>query len=144
MSSRTKHAPPRFRPQGLSASGRTPRARRRSADTVEAGATAYLPADAGVSFPHVALTDGERIELGNTVVTVVSTLGHALAHASYVVADRRRGNEEPWLVFTGDALLVGDVGRSDLHAAGNPELLARALHGPLRRLLEIPDGVLAL
>ena len=33
------------------------------------GATAYLPQGAGVEFPHVALGDGDRVELGNTVVT---------------------------------------------------------------------------
>jgi len=111
---------------------------------VDAGATAYLPADAGVSFPHVALADGERVELGNTVVTALATPGHAPAHASYVVADLRRGDEEPWVVFTGDSLLVGDVGRPDLHAAGDPEPLARMLYKSLGRLLELPDGVLVL
>jgi hydroxyacylglutathione hydrolase len=111
---------------------------------VAAGATAYLPAGADVAFPHVALGDGERVELGNTVVTAVATPGHAPAHAAYVVADRRREDEEPWLVFSGDALLVGDVGRPDLHAGGEPEPLARALHASVRRLLELPDGVLLL
>src|SRR5205823_12691498 len=49
---------------------------------------------------------------------------------------------EPWLVFTGDSLLIGDVGRPDLHAQGEPEPLARELYSSLRRLLELPDGVL--
>jgi hydroxyacylglutathione hydrolase len=111
---------------------------------VNAGATAYLPAGADVEFPHVPLADGERVELGNTIVTAVATPGHAPAHAAYVVADRRRGDEEPWLVFSGDALLVNDVGRPDLHAAGEPEPLARALYASVRRLLELPDGVLLL
>ena len=66
------------------------------------------------------------------------------SHAAYVVADRRRGDSEPWLVFTGDSLLVGDVGRPDLHAQGEPEPLARQLYASLRRLLELPDGVLML
>jgi hydroxyacylglutathione hydrolase len=106
------------------------------------GATAYLPAGAGVEFEHVSLADGETVELGNTIVRAVATPGHAPAHNAYVVADRRRGDEEPWLVFTGDSLLVGDVGRPDLHAGGSPEPLARRLHGSIGRLLELPDGVL--
>lgn len=113
-------------------------------ELVRAGATAYLPAGAGVSFPHAALADGERVQLGNTVVTALETPGHAPAHAAYVVADRRRGEEAPWLVFTGDSLLVNDVGRPDLHAAGDPEPLARVLHASLRKLLELPDHVLVL
>ena len=84
------------------------------------GATAYLPADAGVEFEHEPLSDGDVVELGNTVVRAIATPGHAPAHLAFVVADRRRGTEEPWLVFSGDSLLVGDVGRPDLHSAGDP------------------------
>ena len=105
------------------------------------GATAYLPANAGVEFAHVPLDDGQRIELGNTIVTALATPGHAPAHSAYVVADLRRGTEEPWLVFTGDSLLIGDVGRPDLHVAGDAHGQALVLHGSLERLLELPDHV---
>ena len=106
------------------------------------GAAAYLPAGAGVDFEHVALADDEVVELGNTVVTAIATPGHAPAHHAYAVADRRRGDEEPWLVFSGDSLLVGDVGRPDLHVAGDARGQARLLHSSLRRLLELPGHVL--
>jgi glyoxylase-like metal-dependent hydrolase (beta-lactamase superfamily II) len=108
------------------------------------GATAYLPARAGVEFEHVPLDDGAEVELGNTSVRALATPGHAPAHNAYVVADRRRGTTEPWLVFTGDSLLVGDVGRPDLHAEGVPDPWARDLYVSVRRLLELPDGVLVL
>jgi glyoxylase-like metal-dependent hydrolase (beta-lactamase superfamily II) len=109
----------------------------------QTGATAYLPRGTGVDFEHVALADGERVELGNTIVTAVATPGHAPAHHAYLVADRRRGTEEPWLVFTGDSLLVGDVGRPDLHATGGDgsSALAREQFSSMRRLLELPDDV---
>jgi hydroxyacylglutathione hydrolase len=109
---------------------------------VEAGATAYLPEGARVDFDFAPLGDGEVIGLGNTLVRALATPGHAPAHNAYVVADRRRGTEEPWLVFTGDSLLVGDVGRPDLHAGGDPEPAARELYASIRRLLELPDHVL--
>ena len=106
------------------------------------GATGYLPAGAGVDFEHRALADGDVIELGNTVVTTISTPGHAPAHNAYVVADRRRGTEEPWLVFSGDSLLIGDVGRPDLHVDGDARGQALLLQQSLRRLLELADHVL--
>ena len=81
------------------------------------GATAYMPDGAGVEFDHHPLADGELIELGNTVIQAVATPGHATAHHAYLVTDHRRG-PEPWMVLTGDALLVGDAGRPDLHAGG--------------------------
>jgi hypothetical protein len=82
------------------------------------------------------------VELGNTIVRALVTPGHAPAHNAYLVADRRRGTEEPWLVFTGDSLLVGDVGRPDLHAGGSSERAARQLHSSIERLLTLPDHVL--
>jgi glyoxylase-like metal-dependent hydrolase (beta-lactamase superfamily II) len=106
------------------------------------GAVGYLPARADVEFPHTPLADEETVELGNTVVHALATPGHAPFHHAYVVVDRRRDAVEPWLVFTGDSLLVGDVGRPDLHARGAPEPLARELFHSIGRLLELPDHVL--
>ena len=105
------------------------------------GATAYLPAGAGVDFDHHPLADGEHVRLGNTEIEAIATPGHALAHHAYLVTDHRRA-DEPWLVLTGDALLVGDAGRPDLHAHGDHsvEELARTLHRSLtERLLTLPD-----
>jgi hydroxyacylglutathione hydrolase len=106
------------------------------------GATAYLPAGADVYFEHIPLAHGDVVELGNTVVTAIATPGHAPAHNAYAVADRRRGTDDPWLVFTGDSLLIGDVGRPDLHVAGDVQGQARLLHQSLRRLLELADHVI--
>ena len=108
------------------------------------GATAYMPAGSGAEFAHQALGDGDRVQLGNTVIDALATPGHAPVHHSYVVTDHRRG-EEPWMVLTGDSLLVGDVGRPDLHAGGDEsaEQLARALYRSLHeRLLKLPDHLL--
>jgi hydroxyacylglutathione hydrolase len=107
------------------------------------GATAYLPAGAGVEFSHIELADEAVVELGNTRVRALATPGHAPSHNAYLVSDLRRGTEEPWLVFTGDSLLVADVGRPDLHARGEltSEDLARLVFGSMRRLLELPDHV---
>ena len=105
------------------------------------GATPYLPEGAGVDFEHHALRDGETLALGNAEITAIATPGHALAHHAYLVTDRTRG-DEPWFVLTGDALLVGDAGRPDLHAHGEHtvERMARTLYRSLTdRLLTLPD-----
>lgn len=107
------------------------------------GARAYLPAGAGVEFDHHPLADGEVVELGNTEVEAIATPGHAPAHHAYLVTDRTRG-EEPWLVLSGDALLVGDAGRPDLHAGAehSVEEMARVLYRSLtERLLALPDHI---
>lgn len=105
------------------------------------GATAYLPEGAGVEFEHHPLADREVVKLGNTEIRAIATPGHALAHHAYLVTDRRR-TDEPWLVLTGDALLVGDAGRPDLHAHGEHtvEEMAGTLYRSLtERLLTLPD-----
>ena len=105
------------------------------------GATAYVPRGAGVEFEHHELDDGEVIELGNTEIRAIATPGHALAHHAYVVTDRTRG-DDPWFVLTGDALLVGDAGRPDLHANNDHsiEAMARTLYRSItERLMTLPD-----
>lgn len=108
------------------------------------GATAYVPAGTDVEFDHVPVAHGEVIELGNVELEAVATPGHAAAHHAYVVTDRTRA-DDPWLVLTGDALLVGDAGRPDLHAHGEHtvEDMARALYRSLtEQLLTLPDHLL--
>lgn len=107
------------------------------------GARAYLPAGAGVEFDHHPLGDAEVVKLGNTEVEAIATPGHAPAHHAYLVTDRTRG-DEPWLVLSGDALLIGDAGRPDLHtgAEHSVEEMARALYRSLtERLLALPDQI---
>jgi hydroxyacylglutathione hydrolase len=108
------------------------------------GATAYVPNGAGVEFEHRALADGDLVTLGNTAIEAVSTPGHAVVHHAYLVTDRRRG-DQPWMVLTGDALLVGAAGRPDLHAHG--ELTVEEMAGQLydsitQRIYTLPDHVL--
>jgi glyoxylase-like metal-dependent hydrolase (beta-lactamase superfamily II) len=60
--------------------------------------------------PFNAVREGERIELGNTHITVLHTPGHSPESICLLVTDLKRG-AEPWFVLTGDTLFVGAVGR---------------------------------
>lgn len=108
------------------------------------GATAFLPEGAGVEFEHRPLADGEIVTVGNTELEAIATPGHAGAHHAYLVTDHARA-EDAWFVLTGDALLVGDVGRPDLHAHGDRtvEEMARELYRSLTgRLMSLSDDLL--
>jgi hydroxyacylglutathione hydrolase len=108
------------------------------------GATPHLPAGTGVEFEHEPLADGAVVRVGNTEIEAISTPGHAAAHHAYLVTDHARV-DDPWMVLTGDALLVGDAGRPDLHAHGEltAEGMARTLYRSLiERLLTLPDHLL--
>ena len=88
-------------------------------------ATAYLPARPASSSARGG-RERPAHQLGNAIVTALATPSHAPPPGSFVVADRRRGSEEPWLVFTGDSLLIGDVGRPDLHEGSSRARTGRA------------------
>lgn len=92
-----------------------------------------------VAYPFEALTDGQRITVGNVFVDVLHTPGHTPDSICLVVTDKRR-TEVPWFVLTGDTLFVGSAGRPDL--AGKETEMAGQLWDTLQqRLLTLPVEV---
>jgi glyoxylase-like metal-dependent hydrolase (beta-lactamase superfamily II) len=90
------------------------------------------------SFPFERVRDGDRLELGNTIVEILHLPGHTPEHIGLLVADRAR-TSEPWFVVTGHTLLVGDMGRTEL--ATSAEAGARALFKSAQRLRRLPDHI---
>ena len=101
-----------------------------------AGAALYYHRSAELEYPFTPLDDGAEVSLGNVVARVLHTPGHTPESLSLLIADRTRG-DEPWMVFTGDTLFVGDVGRPDFGGAD----AGRELYVSLARLLALPDYV---
>lgn len=107
----------------------------------QTSAPIYLHESAEVNFPFTSVHDGDVIDLGNDYVQILHTPGHSLDSISLVVGDRVRA-EAPWLVFTGDTLFVGDVGRPDLHGDENTASYAGLLYDSLfNKLLKLDDTV---
>jgi glyoxylase-like metal-dependent hydrolase (beta-lactamase superfamily II) len=111
---------------------------------LEHGIPVSIHAAAGAEYPHDAFEDGAEIEVGHVVLRCIHTPGHRPEHCAIAVVDRSRG-DEPWLVLTGDALLVGDAGRPDLHAHGEQtvqEMAGELYRSLTERLLALPDHIL--
>jgi hydroxyacylglutathione hydrolase len=102
------------------------------------GAEYVLGADADVSFPFRRARHEEVLRIGNVVAKILHTPGHTPEHICLAVSDRARA-EEPWFVFTGHTLMVGDLGRTEL--AVNAEQGAKDLFHSARRLKTLPDYV---
>ena len=101
----------------------------------------HLHESAEVKFSFTPVHDGEVIQLGNDYVRVLHTPGHSPDSISLVVGDRVRADAD-WLVFTGDTLFVGDVGRPDLHGDTNTALFAGQLYDSLfSKILKLEDRV---
>ena len=104
------------------------------------GAKIYVAKSAKCSFDHIALSEGDSIELEDMVLNVLETPGHTPEHLSYVVIDKSR-SERPVGVFVGDTLFVGDVGRPDLFPDIAKELAGKLFHSLHDKLLKLPDYV---
>jgi hydroxyacylglutathione hydrolase len=107
------------------------------------GAQALGAATADLGYRHRPLRDGQQIEIGEIGIEVLHTPGHTPEHISLLVYDRDIGADEPALLLSGGALLVGDLARPDLlggHAEA--EEAARALCATVRdKILTLPDHV---
>ena len=102
------------------------------------GAKIYAPKSANCTFEHIALSEGDTVEIENMVLNVIETPGHTPEHVCYVVVDRSRG-ESPIGVFVGDTLFVGDVGRPDLFPGMAVELAGKLFHSLHDKLMKLPD-----
>ena len=101
------------------------------------GAELYVPAEAGVPFPHRPVEPGTRFGIGDLEVEVLATPGHAPEHLSYVV--RQEGEATP-VLFSGGALIVGGAARTDLSGAELTERLTRQAFETLHHAFaDLPD-----
>ncbi|MCI4364774.1 MAG: MBL fold metallo-hydrolase [Thermoplasmata archaeon] len=75
-------------------------------------------------YPHQRLTEGEAVRFGSQELVVLETPGHTQDHLTLRLRDQ---------IFTGDTLLLGSCGRTDL-AGGSPERLWESLQDRLLRL----------
>ena len=106
------------------------------------GAKIYIGAEAGATFPHVALHDGSEVRFGKLRIRALETPGHTPEGICLVVTDEEK-SPEPWAVLTGDTLFIGDVGRPDLSKAFTPQQLAGKLYDSLHgKLMKLGDQVL--
>lgn len=106
------------------------------------GARIYVGADAGATFPHVAVRDGYVLDVGRMSMQVLETPGHTPESICLVITDHEK-SERPWAVLTGDTLFIGDVGRPDLSKEHTPAQLAGMLYDSLHgKLLPLADEVL--
>ncbi len=107
------------------------------------GAEIVFGSEAGATFPHRAVKDGDEIQIGKVVLRIMETPGHTPESISVLVIDPDV-SPQPQKVLTGDTLFVGDVGRPDL-AGGKgytPAMMAGMMYDTLHgKLLKLGDDV---
>jgi hydroxyacylglutathione hydrolase len=91
------------------------------------------------------LHDGDAFMVGNLRLEVMHSPGHTPEHLSFVLTDTP-ASTQPVMIFTGDFVFVGDVGRPDLlekaaKQVGTMEAGARTLWHSLERFRALPGHV---
>lgn len=112
-------------------------------------AKVYLSDEGGsdwsYTFPHVGLKDKDKITVGNLSLEVMHTPGHTPESISFLLVDHP-ASAQPTMIFTGDFVFVGDVGRPDLleEAAGikgTKEKGAKEMFQSVQKFKQLPDYI---
>lgn len=87
-----------------------------------------------------AVEDGQRFDIGGLVLRAFHAPGHTEGTMNYVLHDVTGA---PWMVFTGDTLLPGDVGRTDLLGEEKQEEMGGLLYDTIfEKILPLGDQVI--
>ncbi len=113
------------------------------------GAKIYLSDEGGegweYEFAHEGLKDGSIIKVGNLTLEVMHTPGHTPESISFLLTDHP-ATKKPVMLFTGDFVFVGDVGRPDLlekaaGITGTADAGALEMYRSINKFSAIPDYV---
>lgn len=79
--------------------------------------------------PDLTVREGDVLEFAGFRLEVLDVPGHTPGHVAYLVRQT-----EPWIVFVGDVLFAGSIGRTDI-PGGDARQLLRSIH---EKLLVLP------
>lgn len=109
----------------------------------ETGATIYNSSKLGALYPHQVFDEGDHIQIGTITLSAINTPGHSPDSISIAAKE-----DQKIVLFTGDTLFIGDVGRPDLREkAGNmtakrKELAAMMYHTIQDKFKDLPDNAI--
>ncbi len=109
----------------------------------QTGADIYVSTLLGADYTHIPFDQGDSLKMGEIIFSGINTPGHSPDSISIVAQE----NEET-VLFTGDTLFIGDVGRPDLREnVGNMKAKRVALakdmyHTMQNKFNHLPDDAL--
>lgn len=110
------------------------------------GAQVVISHRAKAAFAHLGVKDQDKLALGNLELTILETPGHT-PESICILAEAKEKTDGQFesMLFTGDTLFVGDVGRPDLvcHWGFEPAEMAAHLYDSLQnKILTLSDSTL--
>ncbi len=110
----------------------------------ETGATIYASKLVDADYPHQTFDDGDIFKLGKVTFSAMNTPGHSPDGITIIAKD----DKDKYVMFSGDTLFIGDVGRPDLREkSGNMkatrEKLAKSMYHTIQNKFDhLPDETL--
>lgn len=106
------------------------------------GATIYISGHEALGHVYgERIQDGFELEIGKLKLKAMHTPGHTLGHMCYAVYEQ--DVESAYMVFTGDCLFMGDLGRTDFYGEENLNKMTGLLYESVfHKLLPLGDHVL--
>ena len=113
------------------------------------GAKMYLSDEGGegwqYEFAHEGLKHGQQLMVGNLKIEVLHTPGHTPESISFLLTDTP-ASSEPVMLFTGDFVFVGDIGRPDLlekaaGMAGTQDKGAEQMYQSINLFANLPEFI---
>ncbi len=98
-------------------------------------------ADTGLDYKYGhEVNDGQEWKMGSYKIEAIFSPGHTKGSMSYLLFDV---SGSPWVLFSGDALFAGDVGRVDLLGRDEMEEMSEMLYDTIfHKFFSLGDGVI--
>ena len=88
------------------------------------------------------IKEGDKFQVGNLVLEIIETPGHTNESITILLIDKDVSND-PYMIFTGDSLFAGEIGRCDLYGPDKTEIMAEKMYDSIfNKLLNIGDDVI--
>jgi hydroxyacylglutathione hydrolase len=88
------------------------------------------------------VNEGDKFQVGSLVLEVLETPGHTDESLSIMVIDRDV-SEDVYMIFTGDSLFAGEVGRCDLYGKKETMRMAKSMYDSVyNKILALNDSVI--
>ncbi|RQD64668.1 MAG: MBL fold metallo-hydrolase [Desulfonatronovibrio sp. MSAO_Bac4] len=104
------------------------------------GAEIYHGANLPFKYGRAA-REGDVFNLGNIGLKILETPGHTMESISVILYDTKSG-EDPLGIFTGDALFIGDVGRTDFFPDKKEKMAGLLYDSIFKKILPLGDQVI--
>ena len=97
----------------------------------------------GVDFDYGNyVSEGDKFQIGSIVLEIIETPGHTDESISILIRDRDV-SDDVYMIFTGDSLFAGEIGRCDLYGEVNKRKNAESMYSSIfKKILLLGDNVI--